>query len=385
MTGIAVIGTGAIAAVHIEAYLSFPDRCRVLALCDLYPGKARALNEKYNLGAAVYGDYREALKRPDIGLVSVCLPPSAHRDAAVAALEAGKHAVVEKPMAASLHECDEMIRAAEKSGRLLSVVAQNRFKAPAMKVKRIIAGGAAGRVLHAAANSLWWRGQSYYDLWWRGTWSGEGGGCTLNHAVHQIDLLRWTIGMPEEVVAVISNANHFNSETEDLSAAVLRYPGGCLAQITASLVSHGEEQELVFQTERARISVPWMVRASRPRENGFPEPDPETERELQAFYDAAPGPEREGHPGQLGNVLAAVLGREPLLVDGREGRATLELIIGIYKSAAERRPVRFPLTQDDPFYRKETMQTAMPRFHEKTKSVDNFTDTAITLGRDVGR
>jgi len=264
-------------------------------------------------------------------------------------------------------------------------VAQNRFKAPAMKVKSIIESGQAGRILHAAANSLWWRGQSYYDLWWRGTWSGEGGGCTLNHAVHQIDLLRWTIGMPDEVMAVISNANHGNSETEDLSVAILRYPGGGLAQITASLVSHGEEQELVYQTEQARLSVPWAVRASRPRENGFPEPDPETERRLQALYDAAPGPRREGHPGQLGNVLDAMEGREPLLVDGREGRATLELIIGIYKSAAEGRPVRFPLDPGDPFYRKDTMQAAMPRFHEKTKSVDNFTDTGITLGRDMGR
>lgn len=385
MTGVAIIGTGSIAGVHIEAYRKFPGRCEVRALCDLYPEKAEALDKKYGLGAGVFKDYRDALARKDIDLVSVCLPPSAHRDAAVASLEAGKHVIVEKPMAASLGECDEMIGAAEKAGRLLSVVAQNRYKTPAMKLKGILESGTAGRVLHCAANSLWWRGQSYYDLWWRGTWNGEGGGCTLNHAVHQIDLLRWMLGMPEEVTAVFTNANHSNSETEDLAVAILRYSGGALAQITASLVSHGEEQELVFQTERARLSVPWRVEASLPMENGFPLEDPETKRELQALYDSLPGPRLEGHPGQIDNVLAAIEGREPLLVDGREGRATLELIMAVYRSAATGSTVRLPLASGDVFYNRESMQAAMPRFHQKTKSVDNFTDNTITLGRDPGK
>ena len=132
-----------------------------------------------------------------------------------------------------------MIQAAEKSGRILASIAQNRYKIPMMKVKKILESGTAGRVLHATANSSWWRGQNYYDLWWRGTWKAEAGGCTMNHAVHHIDLLRWAMGMPEEVTAIFTNANHENSETEDLSIAILHYPNGALAQITASIVDHG--------------------------------------------------------------------------------------------------------------------------------------------------
>ena len=207
----------------------------------------------------------------------------------------------------------------------------------------------------------------------------------MNHAVHHIDLLRWALGMPEQVTAVFTNVHHDNSETEDLSIAILHYPKGALAQITSSLVDHGEEQELVFQAERARISIPWRVRACLPLENGFPKDDPDTERELQRIYEALPEIRYEGHPGQIDNILQAIEGKAPLLVDGKEGRATLELILGIYKSAATRTTVPFPLRKNDPVYRKETMLGMMPRFHKKTKNIENFATSTITLGRDMGR
>jgi len=385
MIRIAIIGTGAVAEIHIQAFKAFQDRCEVRVLADLYPEKAEKLAEKHGISAVVCKDYREAVTRDDIDLVSICLPPSVHAEAAIAALEAGKHVIVEKPMASSLEECDAMIQAARKSGRILASIAQNRYKIPMMKLKKILESGVAGRVLHATANSLWWRGQNYYDIWWRGTWNAEAGGCTMNHAVHHIDLLRWALGMPKEVTAVFTNANHDNSETEDLSIAILHYPKGALAQITASIVDHGEEQELVFQAERARISVPWRVKACLPLENGFPKDDPDTERELQGLYDALPAIPYEGHPGQIDNILQAIEEKAPLLVDGKEGRATLELIMGIYKSAATRTTVQFPLQKNDPMYRKETMLGMMPRFHKKTKSIENFATSTITLGRDMGR
>ncbi len=384
MIGVAIIGIGSIAETHIKACKTFPDRCTVRALCDLYPEKAEKLAKAHGIDAAVCADYRDALRRDDIDLVSICLPPSAHAEVALAALVAGKHVIVEKPMAPSLAECDQMIAAAEKAGKLLSVVAQNRYFTPTMKLKRLIESGVAGRVLHSVANSLWWRGQSYYDLWWRGTWAKEGGGCTLNHAVHHIDLLRWMLGMPEEVSAVFTNANHDNSEVEDLSVAILKFPGGALSVITASLVAHGEEQELVFQAERARISVPWKLKASLPLENGFPQDDPATEREIQSRYDSFPAIPYEGHAGQFDNLLGAIEGRQALLVDGREGRATLELIMAIYQAAATKTTVKLPLSPGAAAYRKESLLALMPKFHEKKKSVENFTDNAITLGRNIG-
>ena len=148
-------------------------------------------------------------------------------------------------MATSLEECDAMIRAAAQNGKLLSVVAQNRYKTAMMKLKAVLDSGLAGKILHAQVDSFWWRGANYYDLWWRGTWEKEGGGCTLNHAVHHIDLFQWMVGIPDEIQAVIRNINHENSEVEDFSTAVLLYNDGKVGQINSSLVHHGENQRLI--------------------------------------------------------------------------------------------------------------------------------------------
>ncbi|MDR1933316.1 MAG: Gfo/Idh/MocA family oxidoreductase [Spirochaetales bacterium] len=385
MLGIAILGSGAIAAVHADAYLRHKDRCELRAVCDLYPEKAQALVESKALTkAAVYKDAEEALSRTDIDAVSVCLPPGAHAKTAIQALRAGKHVLVEKPMATSLAECDEMIKSAEDAGRLLCCVAQNRYKTPNSKVRTLLGQGVAGRVLHATVNSLWWRGGNYYDLWWRGAWDTECGGCVTSHAVHQVDLLLWMLGKPERVTAVIKNVAHDNSECEDLGVAILEYPG-MLAQLTASLVAHDEEQEMIFQAERGRLSVPWKTAACRALPNGFPQDAADVKNELQARYDELPDLPLEGHPAQIGNFLAAIKGEAPLDVTGRDGRAALELIMAIYKSSALRQPVSLPLDPGDEFYRRETMTARMPRFYQKKRAVENFADAKITLGRDVGR
>lgn len=382
MTGVAVLGAGAIARVHVDGYKTFQERCRIRTLCDTYPEKADAIAEEKNLQDTVsFNDYRKAIDRSDVDLVSICLPPSMHAESAIFALQAGKHVLLEKPMASSLEECDAIIDAAEKAGKMLSVVSQNRFQTHMMRLKKVIESGAAGRILHAAVNSYWWRGQNYYDLWWRGTWEKESGGCTLNHAVHHADLLLWMMGRPEKAHAFFTNLNHHNSETEDFSTTVLVYPDGAAAQLTASLVHHGEDQEMIFQGEKARISFPWDVYASVSRENGFPERDSETENRIRELYESLPTLEHEGHKAQIENLLDSIESGSALLVDGEAGRKTLELIFGIYKSAMEGTSVSFPLSPEDPFYRKETMLPLLPRFHRKTKSLENYGTSSITLGR----
>ncbi len=384
--GVAIIGAGAIADVHIQAYKHHAARCEVRAVCDLYDEKARQLIDAHGLcHATAYKDYREALARPDIDAVSICLPPSVHAEISIDALRAGKHVLCEKPMAGSLEECDAMLRAAGESGKLLSIVAQNRYKTPNQKVKRLLDEGALGRVLMATVNSLWWRGENYYDIWWRGTWEKESGGCVANHAVHHIDLLQWMLGMPERVLAVLANVGHHNSECEDVGMAVLQYPDK-IAQLTASLVTHSEAQELLFQGERASVAVPWRAACSRALPNGFPETDEETLSAIEARYDALPALETEGHPAQIGNFLAAIAGGEPLLIDGAEGRKTIELITAIYESSCKAAFVELPILLDDPFYKKGGIAAQMPHFHEKQRSIENFAATKpITLGRDVGK
>ncbi|HLT66590.1 MAG TPA: Gfo/Idh/MocA family oxidoreductase, partial [Microbacterium sp.] len=271
MLRIGIIGTGGIADAHINGYLAFPDECEIVALGDVVPGKAAQKAESFGLDrAAAYDDPFAMLAEADIDLVSVATPPSTHAALAIAALDAGVHVLVEKPMAPSLDECDAMIAAQKRSGKLLSVVAQNRFRDDLAALKAVVDSGLLGSISHVRVDSAWWRGLPYYDLWWRGTWEKEGGGSTLNHAIHHIDLLLWLLGRPSEVTAMLANAQHDNAEVEDLSVAVFRYGRG-LAQLTSSVVHHGEEQEIVVQGEHARVSQPWSVVAERARPDGFPE------------------------------------------------------------------------------------------------------------------
>ena len=382
MINVAIIGTGNISASHIKAYLAFPERCRIVALVDIYPEKAEQKKKEFSLDARVFNSHKQILDDPNIDLVSICTPPYCHAEISIDFLEHGKNVIVEKPMAASLEECDAMIAAAKKSGRVFSVIAQNRFRDPVMNLKKTLDSGLIGRVVHAQVDSFWWRGHSYYDLWWRGLWSKEGGGCTLNHAVHHIDMLGWMLGMPKSVSAVLSNAAHDNSEVEDVSVAVMLYDKGTIAQVTSSVIHHGEEQQLIFQGEKARISAPWKTAASLSKKNGFPVPNPALEKELNDFYAALPSLPHVAHEGQIDNVLTAVeTGGEPFIT-GEQGRRTIELITAIYKAGSEKRMIDLPISRDDPFYTVEGILKNAPHFYEKSTSVTDLGNESITVGSD---
>jgi UDP-N-acetyl-2-amino-2-deoxyglucuronate dehydrogenase len=379
MINVAVIGAGAISDFHIDGYLAFPGRCRIVAVADIDVAKAQRQIAKYRLEAVAADDIGALLTGPGVDLASVCTPPGTHAEIAGRLLQAGVHTLCEKPMAPSLAECDAMLAAAQRSGAILSVVAQNRFTTPMVKLKQVLDSGLAGRVLHAQVDSYWWRGPSYYDLWWRGTWQSEGGGCTLNHAVHHIDALQWMVGMPVEISAMFANLAHDNSEVEDLSLAIMRFGSGALGQVTSSVVHHGQDQQLVFQTERAKIAMPWTVSASTQQPNGFPQRDEVTIRTLSDFYDGLPELAHEGHAGQIGDVLAAM--ETPgarVLIDGHEGRKTLEIITAIYEAAITGGRVALPLPADDPLRTRDGLLAAAPRFHEKKVSVAGFATNEIT-------
>jgi len=377
---VAIIGAGAISPSHIKGYLEFSNKCEIVAICDIYPEKAKDKAKEFNLEVDVYDDHTKMLERTDIDLVSICTPPYTHAEITVNFLDAGKHVLVEKPMASSLEECDAMNEAAIRNNKILSVVAQNRFTNPMMKLKKVLDTKLIGPILHTQVDSYWWRGHSYYDLWWRGTWEKEGGGCTLNHAVHHIDIFQWMNGMPSEITAVMSNAAHDNAEVEDVSVAICRYDNGGLAQITSSVVHHGEEQQLIFQGKNARISAPWKLKASKSKENGFPEDDIELEEKIQQVYDDQSDLQYQGHAGQIQDLLLAIKNKQDILIDGIQGRQTLELITAIYQSASLGKTVQLPLDKDSPFYTREGILKDAIYFYEKTNVVENFSDTSITSG-----
>lgn len=379
MIRVAIVGTGGISHAHIKAYLQFPDRCKITALVDIIPGKAQRVKEQYGLDADVYLDHQEMLTREDIDLVDCCCPPYVHAEVTIHALQAGKHAVCEKPMASSLEECDAMIQARDESGKKLSIIAQNRFRKPIRDLKMLLDSGIAGPVRCAQVDSFWWRGHCYYDLWWRGTWEKEGGGCTLNHAVHHIDMLGWMMGLPERVTSVLANTAHDNAEVEDLSISILEYPGA-LGMLTASVVHHGEDQTLTFQCEKAKLAAPFSVYASVSRDNGFPERNEALEEEIRAFADRLPPIPWEGHDGQIEDVLTAIEKDQAPAISGEDGRRTLEMITAIYKAGALRQTVQLPLMKDDPFYTVKGIQEHVPHFYEKSVSRMELGDEKITLG-----
>ena len=382
MLTIGIVGTGGIARAHIDGYQRFGEECEIVALCDPAPGRAEALRAELGLdGARVYTDAAEMLvSEQRLDLVSVATPPSTHAALSIQALEAGVDVLVEKPMAPSLEECDAMIAAAKDNGRLLSVVAQNRFRDDIATLKEVLDSGLAGPVTHAQVSSAWWRGTEYYDLWWRGTWEREGGGCTLNHAIHHLDMTLWMLGSPKAVTSVLTNAAHENAEVEDLSVSVLQYDRA-LAEVTASVVSHGEEQAIVVQGRNARVSQPWKVEANLANPNGFPADEDDTERvaQIEAVAAAHRPLAHTGHAGQIADMLDAVRERRRPAVDGEDGRRAIELVTAIYEAGIERRTVDLPLSPDDPFYRTGTLLERAPRFFEKTASVGELPG-AITVG-----
>jgi predicted dehydrogenase len=388
MVNVGIVGTGNIAKQHISGYLAFPGRCKITRMVDIFPEKAEQKNADFKLNAKVSPSYKEIFNDPDIDLVSICTPPFCHAEIAIDFLKTKKNVLVEKPMSASLEEWDARIAAAKKSGKVFSVVAQNRFRDPIAGLKKVLDSELIGKVVHAQVDSFWWRGHSYYDLWWRGTWEKEGGGCTLNHAVHHIDMLLWMLGLPQKVSAVISNASHDNAEVEDISVAVLQYGGGlcakgALAQITSSVIHHGEEQQLVFQGEKARISAPWKVTANIARPNGFPaqEQNETLIKQLNDLYESLPKLTHSLHDGQIDNILSAIeTGGKPL-IGGEDGRRTIELITAIYKAGTEQRAVELPLETNDPFYTVKGAMEQVPRFYKKTASVEEMGGN-ISFGSD---
>lgn len=371
MITIGIIGIGNISGSHIDGYLAFPDQCEIVAFCDINAAKATRKAAELDLGIRVYENASTMFQKENLDLVSIATPPDTHADLTIEALEQGVNVLLEKPMAPSLEECDRIIAAREKSGKLLSVVAQNRFRNDMAALKSVLDSGLIGPVSHVQVDSLWWRGLPYYDLWWRGTWASEGGGCTLNHAIHHLDLLCWLMGMPQSVLAAMTNAQHENAEVEDLSIAIMTYHRA-LAQVTSSVVHHGQEAGITVQGRDAKIAQPWAAAAELTQANGFPRREGNSEL-VDALDELAQQQEplsHVGHTGQIGDVLSALEnpGRQPS-ISAQDGRNAVEVVTAIYASAIDSTHIELPIRQDNRFYRQGTLETEAPRFYQKKNSV----------------
>ncbi|GAA4249346.1 Gfo/Idh/MocA family oxidoreductase [Dactylosporangium darangshiense] len=327
---VAIVGTGGIARIHLEALRELNDRALVVAAVDIDGDRARSFANRHGIAHAGT-DLRRAMAQTAPDLVHVCTPPGAHADPAREALAAGAHVLVEKPPALSLRELDELATAGA-----FGTVFQHRFGSGARRLRALLAAGVLGRPLLAVCETSWYRTQEYYDVPWRGRWDTEGGGPTMGHGIHQMDLMLAVLGDWAEVRAVARRQAR-RVDTEDVSLAHVTFDSGAVATVVNSVVSPREESRLRFDFEHATVEVTHLYGYGDDDWRIAPAPGHE-ERVALAWKAGAAGV-ASGHRAQFDEVLAAVAGGAPPPVEVAEARRTLSLVAGIYASAFTGRPV----------------------------------------------
>jgi predicted dehydrogenase len=324
----ALVGTGSVANLHARAVAAHP-RATLVAVTDQSRPAADAFAERHAV-PAVYDDLEALLaaERPDVLLI--CTPPGAHRGQTVKAFAAGAHVVVEKPPASSLDELDEMRAAAEAAGRQLAVVFQQRTGTAAAHVRRLLQEGALGRPLIAVCQTLWYRDAAYFAVPWRGRWQTEGGGTTLGHGIHQLDLLAFLLGDWASAQGRLWRLDR-ETQTEDASTATVRFANGVVAQVVTSAVSPRETSSIRIDTQKATVSVDHLY--GHGHENWSITPAPGFEGEAEAW--ALPEhEERSDHGPLLRDVFDALLAGTPLPETATAPARSFEIVAAIYASAA---------------------------------------------------
>jgi UDP-N-acetyl-2-amino-2-deoxyglucuronate dehydrogenase len=336
---IALVGCGRISRNHVEA-VSKIDGLDIVAACDENEERARTVAE--SLGVPWFTDYDAMLKQVECEAVAIATPSAFHPLQGVAAAQAGKHVVTEKPMAISLKGADDLVRACDAAKVHLFVVKQNRLNAPVQMLKRAVDKGRFGRLYLGNCTVRWARPQEYYDQApWRGTWEFDGG-AFMNQASHYVDLIQWVLGPVESVIAKTATLAR-RIETEDTGVAVLRFRSGALGVIEVTMLAYPRNMEgsITVLGERGSVKIGGTaVNRVEHWEFADSDPDDETARTLDSN---PPNVYGYGHEGYYRNVLAVLRGEATAETDGRAGRKSLELILGIYESARTGCEVPLPL------------------------------------------
>jgi UDP-N-acetyl-2-amino-2-deoxyglucuronate dehydrogenase len=349
----ALVGCGTISHTQARALAGLPDLARLVACVDVDPAAAAKLAEE--CGAPVRA-WTEVLADPAVEAVSVCTPSGRHGEVALAALAAGKHVIVEKPMEVTPAACAALRDAARQAGRQLAVISQHRFDPASQAVHAALARGELGRIHLVDARVPWYRTQAYYDAGdWRGTWALDGGGCLMNQGIHTLDLLRWLAGPVVSVYAQARTAAHERIEVEDNLCATLVFASGaigtlmastsCLPGFPARLALHGTAGSAVIEGDNLAL----LMRSGHETVTGQGAAD----HALQvagggtrgANAALAAGTARsvwqwgDAHAAQLADFVRAVREDRPPLVDGEAGYQAVALIDAIYRSARLGQPV----------------------------------------------
>ena len=348
--GFGIVGCGMIANFHARAVADLRG-AKVVACFDTLAASAQRLAAA--VGCKPYDKLDEMLADPAVDVVTIATPSGAHLEPAIAAARAGKHVIVEKPLEITLRRCDQIIAACRKAGVVLSTIFPSRFHDSSLELKRAVEQGRFGRLTVGDAIVKWYRTQAYYDSGaWRGTWQLDGGGALMNQAIHSVDLLTWLMGPVVEVRARTALLAHQRIAVEDVALATVEFANGAVGIIEATTAAypgylkrielHGsegsaamEEEDIIrwdFAKKAARDKAILEKMAGR-RSGGGGAADP-----------AAIG--HHGHTRLFQNVLQAIQKGTTPLVDGPEGRRSIEIILAVYKAAETGRAIKLPLTAD---------------------------------------
>jgi UDP-N-acetyl-2-amino-2-deoxyglucuronate dehydrogenase len=336
---IALVGCGRISRTHFEAIRKV-DGLELAAVCDIDEARARAAGEENQV--PWFTSYARMLQEVNCDAVAICTPSGLHPQHGILAARAGKHVICEKPMAIDLAGADALVQACDEAGVHLFVVKQNRLNPAIQLLRRAIDKGRFGRIYLANTTVRWTRPQEYYDQApWRGTWEFDGG-AFMNQASHYVDLVQWLVGPVESVMAKTATLAR-RIETEDTGVAILKFRSGALGVIEVTMLTYPRNLEgsITILGEKGTVKIGGTA-VNRVEHWAFAEYD-DDDKLVESVTTNPPTVYGFGHQGYYANVLAVIQGRARPDTDGRAGRKSLELILGIYESARTGREVAIPL------------------------------------------
>jgi len=340
---VALVGCGRIAKRHAELLgRAQVAGAQLAAVCDIVEAKAQLLGRAFNVPA--YRDMHEMCAKENIDVLTVLTESGRHADHVLALAECGKHVVVEKPMALTLEDADAMIRACDANGIKLFVVKQNRFNTPVQKLREAMEQGRFGKLVLGTVRVRWCRDQAYYDQdAWRGTWALDGG-VLSNQASHHVDLLEWMMGDVESVFAKAMTAL-VDIEAEDTAVVALKFRCGALGLIEATTATRPRDLEgsLSVLGENGAVEIAGFA-VNELRTWEFTPSVPEDLEVKRKYSVNPPNVYGFGHRAYYEHVVDCILNDRQQLVDGLEGRKSLELITAIYESIETGREVHLRFT-----------------------------------------
>lgn len=334
-----LVGAGVISASHVQAIANNP-RAELVAVCDSSKEKAMKLAESHQI-QSVYSDYEEMLKRDDIDVINICLPSGMHADYTVAAAQACKHILCEKPLDITQENMERMIKETRSRGKKLGVIYQRRTLPAAIETRKMIQEGKLGQMVLGDAYLKYYRSPEYYkSAGWRGTWAMDGGGALMNQGVHGIDLIQWMMGDIQSVFAY-SAALVRDIEVEDTAVAVVKYKSGAFGVIQgATSVNPGQDTRFEIHGNKGSIIFgdsgikQWEI-------EGNEEPAPQVEATASASNDPR-NISSNGHFILVDDMIQAILDDRDPMVTGEEAKKAVDVILAIYQSSREGKEIIIP-------------------------------------------